>query len=1485
MAETRIGRGGLPEGFVVVQKYGATPANIEQSMADQGMGTTSGAMWGPGRPLNPAWGYGGQPRRVDFMPGHNITNRPLRSGRVSFDALKQLTDAWDIARISIGHRIDDVRSLAWSVRPSPGVTDNVDSALAYARMKIKYPEGGASRKPYATWLAAFLEDVLRYDAGTLYRRRDKAGRTIGLQVVPGACYSDDTEVLTREGWKLFSDVDITTDEFATRNQKTKAFEWQSATHYTADDWAGRDPLYHFKSRHLDLLVTANHRMLIDSLPRSLRGHAHRKGEVFVTAEELAAHATGKTGIPATSVWEGARIGTFRLAENERAMSVTMTGVRPARKAAGLLQAAVESAAGISHQTYVTAEYGRPVMLDTARRIKSVLGESVTWEAAQGTARPSGIDGDDFAAFMGMWLSEGSLNGDTDYVYVSQRAASKGYSDFKALLTRMLGKEPSYNGDLWRFKWAALAKYLHQFGHAPDKFIPVEILDASAEQLRIFWRFYMLGDGCYDGKRERVYTASPRMAGGLQEVAQKIGFQATVRERRSAEGTAIGGRLINTDRVQYVVSLRDSASYLVKNVDRVPYDRTVYCVTVPNETLYVRRNGTPTWCGNTMAPLLDVWGGTPEPPAPAYTQWIRGQATKQLTVDDIIYMPFRPQSDSPYGFAPLESVILTANTDLRMQAFLLQRFTAGTVPEGFAEAPQDLSTPEQIQDFQDHWDATMYGDAEAKHQIKWVPNGTKFTWSKDESFDKELSMWMAKKCAAAFHVTINDLGITDDVNRATGDTQVEVQFRVGTLPLVQHVETILNGYLQDDLGLPVEFKIDDGQQKDDRADTANAWKIYIESGIASADEAREEILGLPADPEHPVPRFVMAPRIGPVPVSAIINASGPTDPESFGPKVVYQELSTAIAGRPFTPAIGAAPAPGTEDDKATASAMNAQQQASRQMYGKGQIGETPATAAQLATGVEGSGEGEETKKDVTGGITSATGFTGNPLLAGMPVGGGTAEDLLTQARRALAGGGADTPVTKADAPQTEPAGITHSGLAVKAADTGRILLLQRALTDGDPAGGTWELPGGTLDGGETPADGAIREWQEETGAPVPPGALAGTWDSGIYRGHVMVVPSEATVTINLDHEDRDVLNPDDPHGDMVETIAWWDPEDLPGLTALRPEMAASIDVWLPVIRAARMADDGAVRKDLARWRSIARRRIEKGAGDPCAFRSDVIPGTVAAIVRSRLATAATTGDVTAAFGVVVKGRPGKARGAWRDQTVDVPHRKYDLLITDYWVPIVLAAFEALWSDDQIMAACRAGDVGALGSANTGPLETALMGIWADAWVTGRAGALEQLDAVQKASLRDLKRWVPGMAKTIARATRDGMRAGLEITQIIAGILKTFLRSIALRLPSGRETAFDEAMQGAFGAIRVEVTASFAHAEMVTHSEIARVQTDATLETYREFGVTLWSWLVTDGACPRCLSKAAGGPYPLTAESPPGHPRCRCCASPVASSITY
>lgn len=149
------------------------------------------------------------------------------------------------------------------------------------------------------------------------------------------------------------------------------------------------------------------------------------------------------------------------------------------------------------------------------------------------------------------------------------------------------------------------------------------------------------------------------------------------------------------------------------------------------------------------------------------------------------------------------------------------------------------------------------------------------------------------------------------------------------------------------------------------------------------------------------------------------------------------------------------------------------------------------------------------------------------------------------------------------------GVKAAGLAVVAADTGRVLMLQRALDEDDPAAGSWEMPGGTLDPGEDPLTAAKREWREETGCELPDGELVGEWHSGPYCGYVWRVGSEDDVEVFGDRDD--VSNPDDPDGDLVEALAWWDPAQLTGSNpALREELRHSVSKVLAAIAGASQA---------------------------------------------------------------------------------------------------------------------------------------------------------------------------------------------------------------------------------------------------------------------------------------------------------------------------
>ncbi len=143
------------------------------------------------------------------------------------------------------------------------------------------------------------------------------------------------------------------------------------------------------------------------------------------------------------------------------------------------------------------------------------------------------------------------------------------------------------------------------------------------------------------------------------------------------------------------------------------------------------------------------------------------------------------------------------------------------------------------------------------------------------------------------------------------------------------------------------------------------------------------------------------------------------------------------------------------------------------------------------------------------------------------------------------------------PLVKHAGPTVAGLAVLAADTNRVLMLQRALgVEDDPAAGTWEFPGGHVEGSETPFDAAKREWTEETGLSLPDGQCVCEWNTfdGVYRGYVYLIESEDKLDI---HDDRKSINPDDPDGDNTESIAWWQISQLRNNSSLRRELSADI----------------------------------------------------------------------------------------------------------------------------------------------------------------------------------------------------------------------------------------------------------------------------------------------------------------------------------------
>jgi SPP1 gp7 family putative phage head morphogenesis protein len=351
------------------------------------------------------------------------------------------------------------------------------------------------------------------------------------------------------------------------------------------------------------------------------------------------------------------------------------------------------------------------------------------------------------------------------------------------------------------------------------------------------------------------------------------------------------------------------------------------------TLYIRRTnaGDPlaleVVSGKTIIPLIDFYGRRPEDEddeetpedlfdgeiVPAFLQIIEGLPWDWLAADDLIYQPWNPEPDSQYGRAPLEAVLLSANTDIRFQWHFLQFFTEGSIPEGFMEAPPDQSDPAQIQHWEDTWNAIMVGDQQMKRRIRWVPSGSKFTESKPSAgkFDDTFPLYLMRRTCAAHGITPNDLGFTENVNKSSGDTQVDVQFRVGTAPLLRHCEDVINLFTKQYLKLRCRLKFDDGRETEDRVATATAEGIYIDHGVISPDEPRQR-LGYPIDNSRPTGRLINNARVGPIPLLALESISGKVSPETYGPDDSQELVST-----PYAAPAGVIPPQGTPEQIASA----------------------------------------------------------------------------------------------------------------------------------------------------------------------------------------------------------------------------------------------------------------------------------------------------------------------------------------------------------------------------------------------------------------------------------------------------------------------------------------------------------------------------------------------------------------------------------------
>jgi len=169
-----------------------SPYRVQVSYgASGGIARGNGADWfGPLNPLKPIAPPDVAGRRFDFPVGYNLLTRPRGYEPIGFNELRAFADAYDLLRLVIETRKDQMERQRWRIRPraaklkraSAGLDADTQARVAAIERFFHKPDGVTRWK---TWLRALLEDMFVIDAATLYCQRTRSGQLCALQQLDG----------------------------------------------------------------------------------------------------------------------------------------------------------------------------------------------------------------------------------------------------------------------------------------------------------------------------------------------------------------------------------------------------------------------------------------------------------------------------------------------------------------------------------------------------------------------------------------------------------------------------------------------------------------------------------------------------------------------------------------------------------------------------------------------------------------------------------------------------------------------------------------------------------------------------------------------------------------------------------------------------------------------------------------------------------------------------------------------------------------------------------------------------------------------------------------------------------------------------------------------------------------------------------------------------------------------------------------------------
>ena len=398
------------------------------------------------------------------------------------------------------------------------------------------------------------------------------------------CVLPDSEILTKNGWKVISDISED-EEIQTLNTTTNEIEIEKIEKKIYKNYNGE--MFEFKSLNLDLTVTPNHRFLLED----------QKGTKFyMTAKEIYENvgnifSSKKYKILKKGNWKG------------------------------------------KHQEFFTL---KGISSDKHGFNKKNLYKNY-YDDIQ-------IKSKDWFAFLGIYLADGHATGTISKIYKSKGfniVITQKKEKTKKEIENLLKKLPfSY----WKVEYkdgktqynindGRLYEYLYKLGSSEKKYIPFEIKNASKELLEIFFKWFSIGDGRsvktkYKSNKTSVFSTSKQLIDDLHEILLKIGRSGNIstyqpKNRKIIDKKEVvleNGEIIieeservipsKNSKLQYNLNISSTNYICLDNrsikINKINYDGKIACVRVPNSNFMVRRNGKSHWTGNSsIVSLHDI----------------------------------------------------------------------------------------------------------------------------------------------------------------------------------------------------------------------------------------------------------------------------------------------------------------------------------------------------------------------------------------------------------------------------------------------------------------------------------------------------------------------------------------------------------------------------------------------------------------------------------------------------------------------------------------------------------------------------------------------------------------------------------------------------------------------------------------------------------------------------------------------------------------